>query len=275
MKNLVPVFVFVSLAIAGSSAAPMTSNFEQSSASSSDDWCRENRHDGDRYERACEVRTMTIASPSMLMAETSNGSVSVTGSSRRDVQIQAMVTAQAPTMSEAKEILADVKILTDGGHVQAEGPRRMGGSRSWWVSYRIDAPTKQDVQAESSNGSVNLSSLNGRLRASTSNGSVHATDLGGDVQLNTSNGSLEVTLAGDSWSGSGLEATTANGSLKVNMPRDYNAHLVARTGNGSLNVDRPVTIQGRIGREIDTDLGKGGATLRFRTSNGSLNIRNR
>ena len=38
-----------------------------------------------------------------------------------------------------------------------------------------------------------------------------------------------------------------------------------RTGNGSLNIDRPITVTGRIGREIDTDLGKGGPTLRLRT----------
>jgi hypothetical protein len=56
------------------------------------------------------------------------------------------------------------------------------------------------------------------------------------------------------------------------MPRDYNAHLIASTNNGSMRVDRPVTIQGRIGKDIDTDLGRGGPTLRLRTSNGSLQI---
>jgi hypothetical protein len=42
-----------------------------------------------------------------------------------------------------------------------------------------------------------------------------------------------------------------------------------------MNVNRPITMQGRIGRDIDTTLGKGGPTLRFVTSNGSLNIRER
>jgi DUF4097 and DUF4098 domain-containing protein YvlB len=102
---------------------------------------------------------------------------------------------------------------------------------------------------------------------------VHATDLSGDVRLTTSNGSMHVALSGSTWSGSGLEASTSNGSLQVEIPREYSAHLTARTGNGSLNVDRPITVTGRIGREIDTDLGKGGPTLRLRTSNGSLSIR--
>jgi hypothetical protein len=49
----------------------------------------------------------------------------------------------------------------------------------------------------------------------------------------------------------------------------------AATRSGSLRVDRPVTMQGRIGKEIDTTLVKGGPTIRFRTSNGSLHINER
>jgi len=143
------------------------------------------------------------------------------------------------------------------------------------VSYRIETPTRQNVSLGSSNGSVTMTGLTGTIRADTSNGSVRATDLSGDVKVTTSNGSLQVALNGSTWVGAGLEATTSNGSLRVDMPRDYNARLVARSSNGSLNLDRPVTMQGRIGRDIDTTLGKGGPTLRFHTSNGSLNIRNR
>ena len=272
----------VALAAAGSVVrAEKTSVFEQSRSSraarpavaqkESGDWCRDDEGSRD-YERFCEVRPLTMSAPSTLSAETSNGSISVTGGTRRDVSIQAKVMAQAESLSEAKSIVADVKIVTEGGRIQAEGPR-MSGRRGWWVSYRIEAPSHQNVDLGSSNGSVTLTGLTGTLRADTSNGSVHAADLSGDVKLSTSNGSVEVALDGSSWSGAGLEATTSNGSLRVDMPREYSAHLVARSSNGSLNINRPITMQGRIGREIDTTLGKGGATLRFITSNGSLNIR--
>ena len=40
-----------------------------------------------------------------------------------------------------------------------------------------------------------------------------------------------------------------------------------------LRVDRPITVQGRLGRDIDTNLGKGGAPLRVTTSNGSLTVK--
>jgi len=273
LSPVIPFAVLTLLAAGPVARAEKSFNFEQSRASSSDDWCRDSEGSRDR-EHFCEVRTMTMAAPSMLAVETSNGSIAVTGSARRDITMQVKVVAQADTSSEAKSIVADVTILTEGGHVQAEGPK-VSGRRGWWVSYRIESPTRQDVDLGTSNGSVTLTGLAGTLRADTSNGSVHATDLSGDVKLSTSNGSLQVVLGGSAWSGAGLDATTSNGSLRVEMPRDYSAHLDARTGNGSLNIDRPVTITGRMGRELVTDLGKGGAPLRLRTSNSSLKITQR
>ena len=246
----------------------------EQSGQSADDWCRSGRDDDRRYERYCEVRPVTIAAPSTLDVETSNGSVAVTGSSRSDVLIEARVETRGDTMDDAKALAKDVHILTDGGRVRADGPTT-SNHRGWSVSFRIQAPSRQNTTISSSNGAVSLTTLTGTLRGDTSNGSVHATDLGGDVRLTTSNGSVQIALSGSGWSGAGLEATTSNGSLRIDMPRDYSAHLTARTGNGSLTIDRPITISGRIGHEIDTDLGKGGAPLRLRTSNGSLTIRQR
>jgi hypothetical protein len=59
------------------------------------------------------------------------------------------------------------------------------------------------------------------------------------------------------------------------MPREYSARLIAAFVE-RLAQSRPRgDAAGPIGRDIDTTLGKGGATLRFVTSNGSLNIRER
>ncbi len=129
---------------------------------------------------SCEVRPITIGAPSTLDVETSNGSIAVTGSSRSDVMIEAKVVTQGDTMDEAKSLAKDVHILTDGGHVRADGPNT-SDHRGWSVSFRIQAPTRQNTTASPSNGSVSFASLNGALRGDTSNGSVHATDFSGDV----------------------------------------------------------------------------------------------
>ena len=140
------------------------------------------------------------------------------------------------------------------------------------VSYRIDVPASFDLSLETSNGSVSVTGVNGRIDAETSNGSLRMTDIGGRVNARTDNGSVHVTLNGRRWEGDGLSVTTSNGSARLDLPDSYNARLIAGTNNGSMTLDVPVTVQGRISKNIDTTLGSGGATIEVRTSNGSLRV---
>ena len=57
------------------------------------------------------------------------------------------------------------------------------------------------------------------------------------------------------------------------VDRSGNGHT--GTVNGGVDIDFPVTVQGKIGRRITTDLGRGGATIRLMTTNGGVDIRNR
>lgn len=235
------------------------------------DWCRDAGRSNDR-ETFCEIRDLNESGASRLeVIDNSNGSISVTGSSRRDIVVQARVIASAETESDARSLARDVSITLDNGRLRASGPdheRR----RSWSVSYRVELPSAFDVTLETSNGSLAVDGVRGRIDAESSNGSVRLTDLGGRVNARTSNGSAHVTLSGRRWDGDGLTVVTDNGSARLDVPDGYNAHLVAGTNNGSLHVDIPVTVQGRVSRRIDTTLGSGGATIDVRTSNGSLRI---
>ena len=57
---------------------------------------------------------------------------------------------------------------------------------------------------------------------------------------------LTVTLAGTSWEGTGLDATTVNGPVNLRIPRDYNAQLETRTVNGGVRFDYPMTVVGEL-----------------------------
>ncbi len=239
-----------------------------------DDWCREalRNNDNDDRDQACEVRELTLPR-GQVSAETSNGSIRVTGEDRGDVFVKALVMANARTQERANEILKEVKIDTSNG-LRADGPRNLNRA-GWWVSFRIQAPKTTNVTLRSSNGSLGVTDVSGTMRLRTSNGSIKLMDVGGDVEADTSNGSVTATLGGRSWQGAGLNVTTSNGSVRVNVPDNYNARLVAGTSNGSINVDFPITVQGRINRDIDTNLGSGGPTIRLRTSNGSVRVEKR
>ena len=57
------------------------------------------------------------------------------------------------------------------------------------------------------------------------------------------------------------------------VPENYSAHLEAGTVNGDLSIDFPVTVQGRITRELEVNLGAGGPTVRAMTTNGGVKIK--
>lgn len=248
--------------------------FDQARSSANDtDWCRDvgRNYDRDR-EVFCEVRDLRESGASRLeVLDNANGSVSVTGSSRRDITVQARVVATAESEADARALSRDVSITLDNGRLRASGPNSQR-RRSWSVSYRIEVPSAFDVTLGTSNGSVAVDGVKGRIDMESSNGSVRLTDVGGRVNARTSNGSVHVTLSGRQWDGDGLTVTTSNGSARLDVPDGYNARLIAGTSNGSLTLDMPVMMQGRVSKRIDTTLGSGGPTIEVQTSNGSLRV---
>jgi hypothetical protein len=243
--------------------------------SSSGTWSRDCDRSGDRNtERFCLTSETTMPSPAgtLLVDGRRNGGISVYGSSRQDVLVRARIQASARSEERAEEIARAVRIRTEGGRVFAEGPET--GSREWWsVNFDVDVPTRSDLDLRSNNGGIEVVDVRGVLRLETTNGGIHLEGLAGDVVAETSNGGVDVRLVGDRWEGKGLEAITSNGGVRVRIPDGYSARLETGTVNGGIDIDFPVTVRGRIGRQVTTDLGQGGATVRVMTTNGGVVIR--
>jgi DUF4097 and DUF4098 domain-containing protein YvlB len=134
-------------------------------------------------------------------------------------------------------------------------------------------PNRTSLSLTSSNGGIDISDVDGQIAFRTVNGGVKLTRLAGNVRGRTSNGGVSVDLDGTTWTGDGLDVETNNGGVNMSIPSNYSARLETGTVNGRMNIDFPVTVQGKIGRSIETQLGSGGALLRVRTSNGGVNIR--
>ena len=74
-----------------------------------------------------------------------------------------------------------------------------------------------------------------------------------------------------------VRSLRAHGSRQryVNTEVGYNARLETGTVNGGMTVDFPVTVRGRIGRRVETQLGSGGPLVRAITTNGGVKISER
>jgi hypothetical protein len=199
-----------------------------------------------------------------------NGSISVTGENRRDVQVRARVQAWAADEAEAERIAAAVTVRSDGV-LRAEGPDR-GGRTGWSVSFDVLVPREIDLSLETGNGGIAIASVRGDLAFEATNGGITLDGVAGNVHGRTTNGGVDATLAGDTWEGAGLDLRTTNGGVRVRVPDDYSARLETSTVHGGIDVDFPVTVQGRIGREFSTTLGKGGPLVRVATTNGGVRI---
>ena len=239
----------------------------------SQDWCREQRWNNDRYG-VCEVRQYTlIAGAGTLSIDAApNGGIQVTGGPRGDVFIEARVVATADNEARAKEIASGVRIDAVSDKVTADGPSGLGRQESWHVSYRVAVPTQTSLQLKSSNGGISVADVEGRIEARTVNGGVKFTNLAGEVMGRTSNGGVEVDLNGSTWVGAGLDVETSNGGVRIRIPEQYSARLEAGTLNGGFDIDFPLTVQGKVDREIAANIGAGGPLIRVRTHNGGLKV---
>ncbi|HET7617005.1 MAG TPA: DUF4097 family beta strand repeat-containing protein [Vicinamibacterales bacterium] len=176
----------------------------------------------------------------------------------------------------------------------------------------VTMPGEANVNARSGDGSIRIERVRGRLDLRTGDGSIRATDIGGQMSLTTGDGSVTldggdgeleletgdggVNVAGklavvkihtgdgsiSFRAGDGTEMTgdwsisTGDGGITLQLPAHFGAMLDAHTGDGSIRNELDV-IAGDGGevsrRTVRGRLGDGGRTLKVRTGDGSIRLR--
>ena len=265
MKRAISLFFLIAISTAQLPAAPQQMG--------GDDWCLSERNNNRDRESVCEVRQFTVvAAGTMTVNAEPNGGIQVDGGPRGDILVQAKVVAQAETQARAKQIADSVKVTATPSDVSADGPTGLGRREGWSVSYRLAVPTVSMLSLKTTNGGISIRDVDGEVEFRTVNGGVKLANMAGNVRGRTSNGGVDVDLEGPGWKGEGLDVETSNGGVHLRIPEQYSAHLETGTVNGGLNVDFPLTVQGRVDRQLSANLGSGGAPIRVRTHNGGVKI---
>ncbi|MDJ0839182.1 MAG: DUF4097 family beta strand repeat-containing protein [Acidobacteriota bacterium] len=201
-----------------------------------------------------------------------NGGISIKGWDEDQIYVKATIKTWANNDSDAEELAADIR-LEFGDRIHAEGPRSKRYNQGWSVSFEVYVPLQSNLKLETHNGGIGISEVNGDITFNALNGGVKLYHLAGNVNGRTTNGGVKVELDGDTWDGAGLDVQTTNGGVVLSMPAGYNARLETGTVNGSIKTDFPVTVKGKIGRKLNATIGNGGATIRVRTTNGGVAVR--
>jgi DUF4097 and DUF4098 domain-containing protein YvlB len=233
--------------------------------------CEGDHQDG--RSRSCNIVEQTLAATGKLSVDPGrNGGVTVKGWSQGQTLVRAKIEAWAASDSEAGLIAGQVHADAAGGQLRASGPETKNNT-GWAVSYEVFVPHNTDLTLNANNGGIHISDVRGRLEFKTTNGGVHLSRIAGDVDGSTQNGGVHVELAGSRWEGGQMNVRTQNGGVHVAMPEQYSAHIQTETVNGGIHSEFPMPSTGeRRPRNLDFNVGSGGALIHLSTVNGGVHL---
>jgi hypothetical protein len=180
--------------------------------------------------------------------------VRVRGWDRQEYSIETCKIAAAENRSAAEQLVRGIAVTRSAGRISTSGPNTSGLSGdegTWQVYFFIHAPRdgKFDIQTRSgpvsvdgvngnlklraTNGPVSINNCAGQIDAQTDNGPLSFAGSGGDVRLNAQNGPISLSLAGEIWNGSKLEAHTVNGPVSINIPDTFRSGVRVETAGHS------------------------------------------
>jgi DUF4097 and DUF4098 domain-containing protein YvlB len=227
-------------------------------------------------------RSFDVKQGGRLIVDTDSGSIEVSTHNRDTVEVSVKKKGHKPEDFE-------VSFSQQGNHIEIVGERK--GSRFWDSSgthFVVTIPIKFDVDLKTSGGSIELSSLNGKVDAYTSGGSIKLAEIRGDVDVKTSGGSIRVDdVAGTinaHTSGGNITAkisqqpigdsrlSTSGGSVSAYLNPNIVVDLTASTRGG--RVSSEFAIEGSVKKtRIEGEVNGGGPKLVLKTSGGSVKVK--
>jgi len=225
-----------------------------------------------------EEMSYAVNADARISLENINGDIRITGGSGDKVHLV------AEKKAGKQEYLDELKIVVDADEdyirIETRHPRSEGGWFKWGndssgsVSYVLEVPATVNLDTISTvNGDVEISAVDGRVKAETVNGSLSAVGLRGDVNLETVNGSVKAEFD-QLGAGQRVTADAVNGKIVMVLPADASARVEAETVNGSIDGEDfgLKAEKGFIGRDLSGEIGSGDARISLDTVNGSIKI---
>jgi hypothetical protein len=231
--------------------------------------------------------TVTVVGPP-------NGSISIEGWQRNEVEIVAEVELHAPTEADLSRLAAvnnfvidedanHLRILTTGTHDRVfmkgagkDFPKALLGL-PWKIDYHIKVPALTDLEINGGIGPTRLAGVEGMIRLNALQTDANLSLTGGLVSAIVQSGTVNVTIAALSWRGLGADIKLASGSLNVGLMPGFNGDInadVLRVGEikSTFATLEPRDRTSITPRSVRARAGSGGATLSFTVGDGTIKI---
>jgi DUF4097 and DUF4098 domain-containing protein YvlB len=210
--------------------------------------------------------------------ENINGAVHITVWDQNEVKVDAV--KRAYRRERLEEVKIEVNATADAVRISTrypEGDQEYSGryDQPGSVDYSLTVPRAARLESiEVINGSLDITGVQGDVKASSINGQLRATGLMGELKLSTVNGSLEATVTHLD-PAKAISLNSVNGSVTLIIPSDANAQLRASTVHGAITNDFGLPVQDGeyVGHDLNGQLGAGGTRIRLGNVNGRITIK--
>jgi hypothetical protein len=234
--------------------------------------CREYRA---KYEKT-ETARVPVAEAIALSVETGVGAITVTGADVVDCNVTAEIRVKAETEEEARKLAEQVKIETklvgDKLHISASKPKGLK-KRPLEVKFKILAPKQLKLDCSINVGSISISDMNDTIKVSGNVGSISCQQVGGDIAVTSNVSSVDIAYASTARAACNTDITTNVGSIDFTVPPQWSAQVSATTNVGAVKTDKPIAVQGKLGKSIKGTVGAGEGRVRLKTNVGSIHIK--
>jgi hypothetical protein len=218
-------------------------------------------------------RTVKVGADGTLRLRSFSGHVTITGSDRADIAIDAV--RRAPR-ERLKRITLDIR--TEGSTVVVEA-----NHRDWsWNDHDNVVPTDFDIKVpRHTNLDVNVFSspvevrgVEGAHKIHTFSARIHLEDAVGPINAHTFSGGVDIQAK--AWQDHQvIDVDTFSGSIELRIPETARGNVSFNSFSGRLSSDLPLTLHTSRRRSLDATLGGGdssGGSLHLKTFSGNVHI---
>jgi hypothetical protein len=223
-----------------------------------------------------------------------NGSISVEGWQKNEVEISADIEVQAETEADLAllaqvnsfvldENFGSITVQSVGTYdkkylksVAKKFPKNLL-AMPFRIDYRIKVPIYCDLEINGGNGDLNLSNVEGTMRINILETNAKLNLIGGTIIATFGSGTVDVTIPTRNWRGRSSDIQLANGTMNVWLPPNLSAEIdakVLRNGqiDNSYNTLKPRDRTKFTAKLIAAKAGNGGANLSFTVGEGTLKL---
>jgi DUF4097 and DUF4098 domain-containing protein YvlB len=219
--------------------------------------------------------TYSLAANGRIELQNINGAVHITAWDQNEVKVDAVKRAHD------EERLKDIEIRVNARNDSISIETHYGERHEGWdgehnspgsVEYTLTVPRKARLdEIKLVNGSLEVTGVQGEVRASCVNGLLTARELGGEARLTTVNGKLDANFER---AAAPVELSSVNGSIDLTLPSDAKASIEANTVHGGIDNDFGLHTNDHrfVGHDLRGELGGGGTEIRLNNVNGHIDI---